>query len=108
MIMAQAIETHGIRVHQTGWDNAGAPQTGSTIFGKPGNKRDVQEFFICLLKRLRYDVLDEWLHKSLKLMKHITDCSGHNKDCSRALPPTGSTGRGQTKPTPIETEHCDV
>jgi hypothetical protein len=42
-----------------------------------------QEFFIRLLKRLRYDVLDVWLHKSLKLMKRITDCSGHDKDCSR-------------------------
>jgi hypothetical protein len=28
-------------------------------------------------------VLDVWLHKSLKLMKRITDCSGHNNDCSR-------------------------
>jgi hypothetical protein len=36
-----------------------------------------QEFFISLLKRLRYDVLDVWLHKSLKPMKRITDCSGH-------------------------------
>jgi hypothetical protein len=40
-----------------------------------------QEFFICLLKRLRYDVFDVWLHKSLKLMKRVTECSGHNKDC---------------------------
>jgi hypothetical protein len=42
-----------------------------------------QEFFIRLLKRLRYDVLDVWLHKNLKLMKRITECSGHNEDCSR-------------------------
>jgi hypothetical protein len=42
-----------------------------------------QEFFIRLLQRLRYDVLDVWLHESLKLMKRITECSGHNKDCSR-------------------------
>ena len=42
-----------------------------------------QEFFIRLLKRLSYDVLDVWLHESLKLMKRITECSGHNKDCSR-------------------------
>ena len=45
-----------------------------------------QEFFIRLLKRLRYDVLDVWLHESLKLMKRITECSGHNKDCSRNRP----------------------
>jgi hypothetical protein len=42
-----------------------------------------QEFFIRLLKRLRYDVLDVWLHESLKLMKRVTQCSGHNQDCSR-------------------------
>ena len=51
-----------------------------------------QEFFIRLLKRLRDDVTDVWLHESLKLMKRITECSGHNKDCSRALPPL-ETGR---------------
>jgi hypothetical protein len=39
------------------------------------------EFFIRLRKRLRYDVFDVWLHKSLKLMKRVTECSGHNKDC---------------------------
>jgi hypothetical protein len=39
------------------------------------------EFFIRLLKRLRYDVFDVWLHESLKLMKRVTKCSGHNKDC---------------------------
>lgn len=32
-----------------------------------------QEFFIRPLKRLRYDVLDVWMHKSLKLMEPITD-----------------------------------
>jgi hypothetical protein len=42
-----------------------------------------QEFFIRLLKRLRYDVLDVWLHESLKLMKRVTQCPGHNFDCSR-------------------------
>jgi hypothetical protein len=42
-----------------------------------------QESFIRLLKRLRYDVLDVWLHESLKLMKRVTQCSGHNQDCSR-------------------------
>ena len=42
-----------------------------------------QEFFIRLLKRLRYDVLDVWLHESLKLMKRVIQCHGHNKDCSR-------------------------
>jgi hypothetical protein len=67
-----------------------------------------QEFFIRLLKRLRYDVLDVWLHKSLKLMKRITDCSGHNKDCSRALPPLAQPAGGKTKRTPIETGHRDV
>jgi Transcriptional regulator PadR-like family len=41
------------------------------------------EFFIRLLKRLRYDVFDVWLHEGLKLMKRVTECSGHNKDCSR-------------------------
>jgi len=51
-----------------------------------------QEFFIRLLKRLRYDVLDVWLHESLELMKRVTECSGHNKDCSRALPPLEPTG----------------
>ena len=40
-----------------------------------------QEFFIRLLKRLRYDVFDVRLHESLKLMKRVTQCSGHNKDC---------------------------
>jgi hypothetical protein len=45
------------------------------------------EFFICLLKRLRYDVFDVWLHEGLKLMKRVTECSGHNRDCSLALPP---------------------
>jgi hypothetical protein len=40
-------------------------------------------FFIRLLKRLRYDVFDVWLHESLKLMKRVTECSGHKKDCSR-------------------------
>jgi hypothetical protein len=42
-----------------------------------------QEFFIRLLKRLRYDVFDVWLHERLKLMKRVTECSGHNKDCNR-------------------------
>ena len=42
-----------------------------------------QEFLIRSLKRLRDDVLDVRLHKSLKLMKRITDPSGHNNDCSR-------------------------
>jgi hypothetical protein len=28
-------------------------------------------------------VFDVRLHKGLKLMKGITDCPGHNKDCSR-------------------------
>ncbi|MDT7812616.1 MAG: hypothetical protein QOJ42_2532 [Acidobacteriaceae bacterium] len=51
-----------------------------------------QEFFIRLLKRLRYDVFDVWLHEGLKLMKRVTECSGHNKDCSRALPPPETTG----------------
>jgi hypothetical protein len=46
-----------------------------------------QEFFIRLLKRLRYDVFDVWLDEGLKLMKRVTERSGHNKDCSRALPP---------------------
>jgi len=41
------------------------------------------EFFIRLLKRLRYDVFDVWLHEGLKLMKRVTECSGHNKDSSR-------------------------
>jgi hypothetical protein len=50
------------------------------------------EFFIRLLKRLRYDVFDVWLHEGLKLMKRVTECSGHNKDCSRALPPPETTG----------------
>jgi hypothetical protein len=40
-----------------------------------------REFFIRLLKRLRYDVFDVWLHESLKLMKRVTECSGHNQDC---------------------------
>ncbi len=39
------------------------------------------EFFIRLLKRLRYDMFDVWLHENLKLMKRVTECSGHNKDC---------------------------
>jgi hypothetical protein len=38
-----------------------------------------EEFFIRLLKRLRYDVFDVWLHERLKLMKRVTECSGHNK-----------------------------
>ncbi|HET6220374.1 MAG TPA: hypothetical protein VFE27_25315 [Acidobacteriaceae bacterium] len=36
------------------------------------------ESFIRLLKRLHYHVLDVWLHESLKLMKRVTDGSGHN------------------------------
>ena len=61
-----------------------------------------QEFFIRLLKRLRYDVLDVWLHESLKLMKRVAQCPGHNQDCSSAKPPlelTGSTRWEQTKRT---------
>jgi hypothetical protein len=42
-----------------------------------------QEFFIRMFKRLRYDVFDVRLHEGLKLMKRVTECSGHNKDCSR-------------------------
>jgi hypothetical protein len=67
-----------------------------------------QEFFIRLLKRLRYDVFDVWLHEGLKLMKRVTECSGHNKDCSRALPPLAQPAGGKTKRTPIETGHRDV
>jgi hypothetical protein len=51
------------------------------------------QLFIRLLKRLRDDVLDARLHERLKLMKRVTECSSHNKDCSRALPslePAGS------------------
>ena len=51
-----------------------------------------QDFFIRLLKRLRDDVTDVWLHERLKLMKRITKCSGHNKDCSREMPPLESAG----------------
>jgi hypothetical protein len=50
----------------------------------------IQEFFIRLLKRLRYDVLDVWLHESLKLMKRVTECSDHNKDCSRGIAAAGN------------------
>ena len=57
-----------------------------------------QKFFICLLKRLRYNVLDVRLHKSPKPMKRITNCSGHNKDCSRALP---AQPAGANEPHPI-------
>ena len=42
-----------------------------------------QEFFIRVLKPLRDYVLDVWLYKSLKLMKRVTQCPGHNQDCSR-------------------------
>jgi hypothetical protein len=36
-------------------------------------------FFVSLLKRLRNDVFDVWLYESLKLMKRVTECSGHNR-----------------------------
>ena len=38
--------------------------------------------FIRLLKRLRDDMLDVWLHENLKLMKRVTECPGHAGDCS--------------------------
>ena len=60
-----------------------------------------QEFFIRLLKRLRYDVLDVRLHESLKLMKRVTECSGHNKDCRL---PGGFSG---TKSTPTNWQMDD-
>jgi hypothetical protein len=42
-----------------------------------------EAFVIRLLKRLRDDMLDVWLHEGLKLMKRVTECPGHGKDCSR-------------------------
>jgi hypothetical protein len=54
-----------------------------------------QEFFIRLLKALRYDVFDVWLHESLKLMKRVNQCSGHNQDCSR------QTRRWPTESAPL-------
>ena len=48
--------------------------------------RVTEEFFIRLLKGLRYDVFDVRLHESLGLMKRVAKCSGHNKECSRRNP----------------------
>jgi hypothetical protein len=50
-------------------------------------------FFIRLLKRLRDDMLDVWLHESLKLMKRVTERPGHANDCSLYL-----TNRSVTSP----------
>jgi len=40
------------------------------------------DFLIRLLKRLRNDMFDMWLHESLKLMKCVTERPGHATDCS--------------------------
>jgi hypothetical protein len=51
-----------------------------------------QQFFIRLLKSLRDNVFDVWLRESLKLMKRVTQYSGHNQDCSRANLPLKRNG----------------
>jgi hypothetical protein len=40
-------------------------------------------------------VFDVWLHESLKLMKRVTQCPGHNQDCSR------QTRRWPTESAPL-------
>ena len=55
-----------------------------------------RQFFIRLLKPLRDDVLDVWLHESLKLMKRVAQGLGHNQDCSRG--PVAGTKPGRTEP----------
>jgi hypothetical protein len=70
------------------------------------------EFFIRLLKRLRYDVFDVWLHESLKLMKRVTECSGHNKDCrllgyfsgTKSTPTNWKKGKGPVTQSPYLAE----